>query len=165
MQELDRILDRDDVIRASAVDLVDHRGERRRLTGAGRTGDEDEAARKLRQVVQTVGQAELLERLQLVGDDTEDGGERVSLQEDVDTEAREAGDPVGEVELAVELEPLLLLRREDAIDERANRLRVERLEVGERAQLSTHARRRGCPDRHVEVGSAAGDRRLEQRVD
>src|SRR5207244_1146415 len=107
--------------------------------------DEDEAARKLRQVVQTVGQAELLERLQLVGDDAEDGCKRVALQEDVDTEAGESGDPIGEVELAVELEPFLLLRREDAVDERANRLRVERLEVGERAQLSTHARRRGCP--------------------
>ncbi len=63
VQELDRILDRDDVIRAAAVDLVDDRRERRRLTGAGRPGDEDETAGILGQLVKARGQAELLERL------------------------------------------------------------------------------------------------------
>ena len=68
VEELDRILDRDDVVGAGAVDLVDQRRERRRLTGAGRPGDEDEAARQLGEAREAVRQAELLERLQLVGD-------------------------------------------------------------------------------------------------
>src|SRR6478672_10760223 len=38
VEELDGILDRDDVVVAHAIDLVDHRRERRRLTGAGRAG-------------------------------------------------------------------------------------------------------------------------------
>ena len=50
VQELDRILDRDDVVGARPVDLVDHRRERRRLARAGRPGDEDEAARLVRQL-------------------------------------------------------------------------------------------------------------------
>ena len=52
VEELDRVLDREDVARAVAVDLVDHRGERRRLPRAGRAGDEHEAARPLGQLVQ-----------------------------------------------------------------------------------------------------------------
>ena len=44
VQDLDRILDRDDVLPPRAVDVVDHRGERRRLSRAGGAGDEDEAA-------------------------------------------------------------------------------------------------------------------------
>ena len=41
---LDRVLDRDDVIRVLRVDVVDHRGERGRLARAGRAGDEHDAA-------------------------------------------------------------------------------------------------------------------------
>jgi len=51
MQRLWRILDGHDVVVARAVDLVDHRCERRRLTGARRARDEDEAARLLRELV------------------------------------------------------------------------------------------------------------------
>ncbi len=42
MHELDRILDRDDVIGPVPIDVIDHRGEGRRLPGAGRSGDENE---------------------------------------------------------------------------------------------------------------------------
>ena len=44
VQDLDRVLDRDDVLLPRAVDVVDHRRERRRLPRAGRARDEDEAA-------------------------------------------------------------------------------------------------------------------------
>ncbi len=43
------ILDRDDVSRLASVDVVDQRGERRRLPRASRTADEHEAARKMRE--------------------------------------------------------------------------------------------------------------------
>ena len=44
---LDRVLDGDDVARVALVDLVDHRGERRRLARTGRAGDEHEALREI----------------------------------------------------------------------------------------------------------------------
>ena len=47
---------------------------------------------------------ELLERLDLVGDQAESRAERAALEVHVDAEAREAGNRVGEVELAVDLE-------------------------------------------------------------
>ena len=45
VEELDRVLDRDDVTPPRGVDVPDDRGERRRLAGAGRAGAEDETAR------------------------------------------------------------------------------------------------------------------------
>ena len=71
-----------------------------------------------------VGQAELLERLDLVRDQAERGAERLALEEDVDAEARDARDRVREVDLAVDLEPLLLLGREDAVEQVARLLGV-----------------------------------------
>src|SRR5581483_2739156 len=45
VQELDRVLDREDVLVARLVDVVEQRRERRRLAGAGGARDEDETAR------------------------------------------------------------------------------------------------------------------------
>ena len=45
VEELDRVLDGHDVLVALLVDQVEHRGERGGLAGAGRAGDEHEAAR------------------------------------------------------------------------------------------------------------------------
>ena len=119
VEELDRILDRDDVIGAAAVDLVDDRREGRRLTGAGRPGDEHETAGILGQLVEALGQAELLERLDHRRDRAERGREAAALIEGVDAEAGDAADAVGEVELPAELQVLLLLGRRDAVDQLA----------------------------------------------
>ena len=43
VHELDRILDRDDVVLAVLVGVVDHRGQRGGLAGAGRPGDQHQA--------------------------------------------------------------------------------------------------------------------------
>jgi hypothetical protein len=112
------------VLGARAVDLVDHRRERRRLARAGRARDEDEAARLLRELAEARRQAELLERLQLVGDEAEGGADGAPLEVDVDAEAREAGDGVREVELPVDLEVLLALGRQDAVEELAGLVRA-----------------------------------------
>ena len=117
VEELDRVLDRQDVPRPVAVDLVDHRRERRRLPRARRAGDQDEAARALGQLVQAGRKPQLLEREDLVRDQAERGADGAPLEEDVDAEPGDAGDRVREVDLALDLEPLLLLGREDAIEE------------------------------------------------
>ena len=62
VDDLDRILDRQDVVASRAVDVVDHRRERRRLARAGRARDEDETARLVREALDSGRQAELLER-------------------------------------------------------------------------------------------------------
>ncbi len=132
VQELDRVLDREDVLLALAVDHVQHRGQRGRLAGAGRAGDEDEAARLAGELLQDGGQVELLEGLDLLRDVAEGGADRAALEEAVDAEAGHVGDRVGEVELGVVLEPLALVVVEDRVDDLARLLRGQRRDVLER---------------------------------
>ena len=123
VQELDRVLDRHDVLLARAVDLVDHRRQRGGLARAGRAGDEHEAARAARELVHRGGQAELVDRGQPERDQAEGRADRAALVVGVDTEARVAGDRVGEVELPVGLQALALIAGEDRVDDLA-RVRV-----------------------------------------
>ena len=66
-----------------------------------------------------------------VRDQPERGAEALALEVGVDAEAREAGDRVREVDLPLRLEVLLLLGREDPVDERAGLLRRELVVVDE----------------------------------
>jgi hypothetical protein len=99
MEELDRVLDREDVLLPLAVDDVEHRGQRRRLARSGRTGDEDEPARLAGELLEHGGQAELTELRDLVRNAAECGADRTTLEEAVDSESGDAGDRVGKVEL------------------------------------------------------------------
>ena len=75
------------------------------------------------------GQPELLERLDVGRDRAEGRREALALVVGVDAEAGEPANAVGEVELAVDLEVLLLLGRRDPVDELADEVRVELREV------------------------------------
>ena len=137
-----------------AVDLVDHRRERRRLARPGRAGDEDEAARLHRQLGERARQVQLLERLELLGDDAERRSERLALEVDVDAEAGEAGDGVRGVDLPLDLELLLLLGREDAVEQL---LRVLRRSAP--ARLRGARARRGCGSQEASPPTGGGRRR------
>ena len=123
VQELDRVLDREDVLLALLVDHVDHRRQRGRLARAGRAGDEHEAARLAGELREHRRQAELVEARDLVRDQAEGGADRAALEEAVDAEAGDARDRVGEVELLLVLEPLALVVVEDRVDDLARVLR------------------------------------------
>src|SRR5699024_8252729 len=60
VEELDRVLDRHDVLRASPVRAVDDRRERRRLARARRARDENEPARQTGELPHTRRDTELL---------------------------------------------------------------------------------------------------------
>jgi hypothetical protein len=153
VHELDGVFDGEDVLRARSVDLVEDRGERRGLPRACRAGHEDEAARVLRERVQDRRQAQLLERLDLLRDEAERGADRLALEVDVDAEAREPRHGVREVELPVELEVLLLLAREDAVEQRPRVVGGERLSVRAR-DVPAHAERGRAADRDVQIRRA-----------
>ena len=164
VHELDRVLDREDVVRLLAVDLVDHRRERRRLAGAGRPGDEDEAARPHRELAQRRRQPELLERPKLLRNVPERGRERIALEVDVHAKAREAGNAVREVELPVHLELLLLLGGEDAIEEAARVVGHDLVAV-ERRQIAVHAHARRRTGNEVQIRRARRGGTAQQVVD
>ena len=152
VQELDRVLDGEDVLVARLVDLVDDRGERRRLARARGARDEHEPARLLGEGADDRRHAELLERHRLRGDQAEGGGERAALEVRVDAEAAVAGDRVGEVDLPLGLQALALRGVEDRVDDlpRVRRRELRHpLEGDQRALLADHGRRAG---RQVKVG-------------
>ena len=128
---LDRILDGEDVIVALGVDLVDHRGERRRLAAAGRTGDQHQAARPLGERGEHRREPEVAERADLLGNQSVDRADRAALVEHVAAEARaDRLDAEREVELLRFLEALLLRIGEHAVDEilRLGRREIRKLQ-------------------------------------
>src|SRR5215210_21691 len=84
VQELDRVFDRDDVLAAVLVDVVEHRGERRGLARAGGARDEDEASVLFREPADAGGHLQLVEARYVSRDDAEGEGDRASLHEAVD---------------------------------------------------------------------------------
>src|SRR5687768_17397285 len=98
MDVLDRILDGEDVLLPLVVDLVDHRGERRRLAAAGRAGDEHEPTRTFGEFRENRRQVELLEAANLLGNQAVDRGDGPALVEDVAAEAADAADAEREIE-------------------------------------------------------------------
>ena len=102
VQDLDRVLDRHDVTRLVLVDVVDHRGERRRLARAGRAGDEHEAALLLGEAAARSAGSPRSSNDGMPGQHAaEHEADGAALAEHVDPEAAEAGERVGEVGLVV----------------------------------------------------------------
>ena len=104
MYELDRVLDRDDVVGPVVVTVVDHAGEGRGLAGAGRPGDQHQAARQHAQVAEDLGRAQVVQRQDDGGNVAEHGAGAAVLVEGVDAEARE----LGNLERKIGLEELLV---------------------------------------------------------
>ena len=101
VEELDRVLDRDDVERLRPVQVPDHRGERRALAVAGGADDEDEAAIRLGERLRTRRERRAPRRSgSSIGIDAHDDRERSALAVDVDAEAADARAPRTRVVLA-----------------------------------------------------------------
>ena len=132
MQELDRVLDRHDVLPGGGVDLVDHRGERGGFAGAGHSRDEHAAALFERELLEHRRQAELVERRDLGRNDPEDGSELAFAAQDVHAEAAEALDVIGGVVL-LELEQVHVvehvIRGQDVRDQDGHALLGQGLEL------------------------------------
>ena len=88
MHEFDRIFDRDDVIVPLQVGVIDHRRERGRFTGTGRTGHEHETLLQHRKFFQDRRQAELVDRQHLRWNETKHGRDAVFLLEEIGTVAQ-----------------------------------------------------------------------------
>ena len=167
MQDLDRVLDRDDVLLPVAVHVVDHRRERRRLSRAGRAGDEDEAAVLLGELLDARRQVELLEARHGLRDDAEGERGRAALPVGVDAEAREVAVLVRDVEVAGVVEVLELLGRAaaDDLEHRGERRVVERRHVRHRVQVAVEPADRRLADLQVDVAGAELDGAREESVE
>ena len=164
VEELDRILDRQDVLVAGGLIYVDQRRERRRLARAGRAGDEHEAARLVGEVGSTtVGRPSFSSGAHLERDHAERRAERRALEEGVDAEAAATRDLVGEVDLPVVLELLALRLGEDRVDDLARVGRRQDREAVHRDEPAADAHHRRRTGGDVEVRSSSVND-LEQHV-
>ena len=152
-----------------AVDVVDHRRQRRALAAAGRAGHEHEAALFVGDLAEHRRQQQVVDRQDLRGDDAQHHAHRPALLEDVDAEAAEPGDAVGEVDFLRLDELVALLGRHHL---RAHRQRVfvhQPLFFADRDEHAGDARHRIGADLEVKVGRAlrrrphGGDRRCSYR--
>ncbi len=165
VHELDRVLDRDDVLLPAAVDRVDHRREGRRLTRAGRAGHEDEPAVLLGEAAHPVRKAELREARDLLRDEAEGERDRAALAIAVHAEAAQALGEVRRVELARGIE-MLTLGGSPLGHEREHGLEVglgqEAFLHGSQSPVDTGHRRRS--DLQVHVAAAELDQTCEKAV-
>src|SRR4030095_548394 len=110
VHKLDRLLDRDDMPRVVGVNVIDERGQRSRLTRAGRAGNEDKTAAQIAKLPNDGRNAELFERSDPGGNEPEDGAVAVGLLEVVAAETRFLVHLVGEIVIAAFFKNLPALR-------------------------------------------------------
>ena len=164
VQDLDRVLDRDDVDLLVGVDEVDQRGQGRRLAGAGGARDEHEATGLERELADHLGHTQLDERLGADGDAAEDQPGGPPRLVGVDAEPPDAGQRVGEVRL---VRPGELHRERRGQHLGHHRRRVLRVQLGDlqATQATVHPQSRRRAHLAVQVGAAAGDQGVQERDD
>src|SRR5213594_25953 len=145
VDELDRVFHRDDVPLELLVDLVDHRRERGALARPGGARHEHQAPRLLGQLRHHTRQSQLFEGPHVERDLPDHERHAAALLEAVAAEPRQVLDAEREVELVVDLEPLLLVLREYRVGDR------------ERVLGREHRLRRGVHDVpvHPQLGTLA----------
>ena len=105
MHELDGVLDGEDMVCTGLVDEVHHGRQRGALPRPRGTGDEHQALGEHAHLPDGVPEAQLIGRQDIGGDGTHDRADPVLLIEDIDPEARDPWNLVGEVEVHLVEEP------------------------------------------------------------
>jgi hypothetical protein len=163
VEELDRVLDRDDVLVVMGVHPVDHRRERRGLPGAGRSGHEDDPALLVGEVVDRLREVQLLDRLDVGRDRPEDERDRAALVEGVHAEAAGAVHAEREVELALALELLALgVVGDHRVEDVVGVVRQQLVRVRDRLQAAVDADQRRRGHLQVQVGPTRLDDALQR---
>ncbi len=164
VNELDRLLDGDDVTGEVGIDVVDERREGGALTRSGGAGDEHDAAAHVAEGFDDLGNAEVLERFDLGGDDPEDRAVAVGLLEVVAAKPVVLVHFVGEIEVAAFLEPLPALGSANFAQHVAHFFLRERF-LADRDNLAVSADFWRLSLGEVQIGSAAVDENLKKLVD
>ena len=99
VHELDRILDRDDVIGAIVVAVIHHAGKRRRFARSGRPGHEHETARQHAKIAEDLRRAQVIEAQNDRGNIAKYGAGAAVLVEGIHPEAGKLGYLKGKIGL------------------------------------------------------------------
>src|SRR6202171_2082769 len=97
MQKFDGVLNGEDVDGLVLIHLVDYGRERGGLAGAGGTGDQNNAVADVADLLELIGETQIIERRNVVGNDAHDDGATAALIENVDTETAAIFQAIGDV--------------------------------------------------------------------
>ena len=165
--ELDRILEREDVLAVGAVDVVEHRPDRGALAGAGDPGQQHHPLVEHAEPLDALRQEEALEVGDRVVDAAGDHAHRSLLGEQVDAEPPlDAIDHAGvrEIDAPLFLKDLPLPLTHDRHAELPHPGVID-LGVLERLERALHADDRWLVGLEVQVAATELDERLKQTVD
>ena len=123
--ELDRILDGDDVMVETLIDVIDHRGQGGRLAGARRPGDQHQPARPGTQLGQHRRRAQLLEIHHPGRNQPQDESHATLLLEDRHAEAAHVAEGKTEVAAANLLQLLLASLGRNALHQGRGVFRIQ----------------------------------------
>ena len=142
-----------------------HQGrERGRLAAAGGSGDQHQPHRQVAEVEQRLGQLEVVDRLDLVGDHAERRRQRAALEEHVAAVAPEAGNAVAEVHRQVLLELGLVVGLHDGVHHGADVARAQRIAI-HRLQPPVQADQRPARRAQMEIRRTQLGHLAQQEVD
>ena len=164
VDELDRVLDRDDVAVAVVVAVAEQRRHRRRLAAAGRADEQHDAALAHDHVAQDRRKPQVLELRDRRVDRAQHHADAPLLHERVDAEAADPGRGDREVALLRRLELGGLLVVHHAAHELDRVLRRER-GLRDRRDLAVDLERRREFGRDEQVGALLPDEQVEELVD
>jgi hypothetical protein len=150
MEEFDGILDRDHVRLVMLVDVLDHRGQRRRLPRPRDARDENQTARLQRHLFEHLGQQQLFERARLIRNRAHREAQRPALLIQVDAKPADAGHADGEVAFLFFRVLLDLLGVHELLGEPLQVFRLERGEL-QRMQVAVEADGGWTADLQVQV--------------
>ena len=164
VQDLDRVLDRDDVGLARRVHVVDHRSERRRLPRTCEPGDQHEAVRLVGERGNRSRKRQCVEAGDAGEDPPQHEADPAALAERARAKPAEAGDVVHEVCLVGGGERGPVRRRHDRECARLGVRRFDGVE-GRLAQLAVDAQARPRANLDVHVGSTLFHSEAQQAVE
>src|SRR5581483_8695016 len=146
------------------VDVVDHRGERRRLAAAGRAGDQDQAAPLRGDPLDHRREAEIADVAHPRRDESKRRLELATLIEDVHAEAAELGEAVAGVDLPRLLQPARRDVTEQLVRDRRDDVALEPRPLLPRDERSADTKYGERPGLQMDVGCLAADPLTKDRV-
>src|SRR5512144_2769417 len=162
MQEFYRIFDGYDVPGTSSIHVVDHRGERCRLTGPGRPRDQHKSAVLVRNFLYHRRQAQLFSRAHSSWNDSQDHAHSAALLKNIAAEPAKPGYPVSYVNFRDLIEPLLFA----VVHYREGHVKrvfaPQSLRLYHRLKLTIDANERKAAGLYVQIGSALAARNGQQ---
>ena len=141
MKVFDRIFDRDDVAAARAVDVVDHGGKRRRLSGSCGTGHEHEAARFIGDFPNDGEAASIIKGRNAVRNDAKREIDEISLSVNIHAKTTQPFDGKRHVAFEPFLKGAHLFFVQNAFYPTLDRIRRDAFRSPER-QVAVHAKHR-----------------------